>query len=176
MTEAKNNKQSWLQQGEYTPLLSKVQIKRSKKPVELREEVLEWIKNNTRPSSNTRNVVQWDSESGHETHVIQWREESIRSMFSRCKMEINLGDQLWKTFFFESIPDWIRKAKPKEGLCPHCMDSHSWRRELERMRKKWHVLEKKDRCCPCNCTFCIECKHGTNPEGDNAHCALKTCI
>ena len=176
MTEARDNKQSWLQQGEYTPLLAKVQIKRSKKPVDMQEEVVEWIKNNTRPSSNTRNIVKWDGKSSKETHVIQWREESIQAMFIRCKLEINHGDQLHKTFFYECIPNWIRKAKPKEGLCPYCMDSRSWARELERLRRKWHVLDKKDRLCPCKCTFCCQCKHGSNPEGDNAHCALRTCV
>ena len=170
-----HNKESWKQQGEYTGIVSKVHIKRSKKPVVLKETVVEWILNNTRPSSNSKNVVKWEDVDGTKTHVVQWREESVRAMFHRCRMEIKDGENLHKTFFYESIPQWIKKAKPKEGLCPYCMDSRSWKNELERLRRKWHVLDKKERQCACKCIFCTECKHGSNPEGVDGCCALKTC-
>ena len=43
VTETMHNKESWKQQGEYTGIVSKVHIKRSKKPVVLKEAVVEWF-------------------------------------------------------------------------------------------------------------------------------------
>lgn len=88
---------------------------------------------NTRPTSNTKNVTIWkDKETKNILeHIVQWREKSITSMFESCKLEIRDGNLLHRSYFHTSIPLFVKKVKPMEGLCPYHMSARKWERELE---------------------------------------------
>ena len=157
----------------YMSIVSKVLIRRSKKPVEFKEAVVTWILDHTRQSSNTKNIVKWKDDKMKMEHIVHWREETITKMFQTCKMDIKHGDSLRRSYFYHCIPEFVRLVKKQEGLCPYHMSAHHWYRELQRVRQKWHKRAKKN--CICTCSFCSStgCKHGSNPL--NGKCEELTC-
>ena len=164
------NKEIWIEREQYISLVSKVQIKRSKKPVEFQQSVIQWILDHTRPSSNSKNIVKWKSKKDkvqHE-HVVQWREEAISKMFQKCKIDINDGDGLKRSYFYHAIPEFVKKVKAMEGLCPYHMNARKWTMELARTCNKWHF--PKNSVCKCTCVFCklSGCAHGKKPLNGNA--------
>ena len=174
---AKQQKYSWENAGEYLRLFVKVQIRRSKKPVSFKENVLQWLMDHTRPSSNSKNVIKWkDEDKQVSNHIVQWREESLAKMFQRCKLELHYGQMLHRTYFYHLIPPFIKKLRPMEGLCPYHMSHRSWGKELARKREQWHCTRKEDQYCACTCRFCSSdgCNHGKNPDG--GVCAEMSCV
>lgn len=175
MLNAKRRKLSWLSQEEYSPLVQKVQITRSKKIPELKAEVVEWILNNTRPTSNSKNIVKWvDKNKEKHQHAVYWRDKTIQEMFESCKLSIAHGEELHKTYFYNLIPKFIKKAKKKDGLCPYHMSAHHWASELEKKRIKWHMLQKPQKRCGCTCVFCTQCSHRKTPS-EGGRCSINTC-
>jgi hypothetical protein len=108
-------------------------------------------------------------------HIVQWREHSIADMFEKCKLEIQQGASLHKTYFFSAVEPFIKKQKLMDGLCPYHMQNKGWIKELHRKRMAWHYLQKTNRECHCTCVFCRKdgCNHGKTPvEGK---CDAQTC-
>jgi hypothetical protein len=174
--KAKQQKAAWNAAPGYTKIVKKVSITRSKKPVNFNQEVKQWIIDNTRPSSNSKNVIKWKGPNKQkEEHIVQWRDESIQKQFETCKLSIGHGDLLHKTYFYQCIPKYIKKTKPKEGLCPYHMNANKIHREVARLRKRWHFISGNP--CPCKCDFCSPtgCNHGKNPLGKDNKCHQMTC-
>ena len=84
-------------------------------------------------------------------------------MFENCKLTIENGNLLDKTYFFNSMPMVVRKAKPMDCLCPYHMNAYKVVAEVLCLRQKWHF--PKNFKCPCTCVFCSTagCDHGKNP-------------
>jgi hypothetical protein len=173
----KQQKIGWEQAGELTKFVTKIAIHRSKKPVYFKKEVVDWLLENTRPSSNSKNMVTYKDETAHkQKHITQWREESLRQLFKRCKLTLEHGQLLHRTYFYSSIPKFVKMVKPMEALCPYHMTFRKWTKELERKRMQWHVLADKLLKCVCLCIFCsgAGCAHGKTP--DTGTCASNTCL
>lgn len=165
---------AWLRSPVYQPIVHKSIFTRSKKPAKLRENVLNWIMKHVRPSSNTKHIIKYKRNGVVQRTVVHWRESSIRNLFYRCKAEVPLGHLLHKTYFYETIPPYVKLAKLKDGLCPIHLNAHYLMKELLKCRKKWHQN------CTCTCEFCSidGCNHGSNPDisnNPNANCAFRTC-
>ena len=85
---------------------------------------MQWLIDNTRPSSNTSNMIKWkDPDKQPKQHIVQWREESLAKMFEKCKIEIHFGDVLKKSYFYNCVPPFIKVVKPMTALCPYHMQA-----------------------------------------------------
>ena len=176
LQKAKMQKRTWLIAGEYSSLVVKVQLRNSRKPADFPQQIMDWLMENTRPSSNSKNIIKYkDDNKQPQQHIVQWREKSIRAMFTKCKMDIQQGDLLKRTYFYNAIPPFIKMVKPMEALCPYHMAARKWTCQLENNREKWHVLKDGFLVCKCTCLFCSRegCNHGKNP--DEGRCATLTC-
>lgn len=141
--------------------------------------VTDWIRDNTTPSSNTKNVVSIvekvpeEEVTNKSEHVIHWRTESIRSMFERCKLEVieKFGEEMSQSYFYSCIPPFVRLKTHQDGLCPIHHTGISVQKEFEQRRRAWH------KNCTCECDFCSAdgCAHGKNPLGEEAKCSSFTC-
>ena len=97
-------------------------IRRSKKPVEFKQHVIDWVLEHTRPSNNSKNMVTFKDQSGQkQKHIVQWHEESLAQLFKKCKLEVEHGDLLRQTYFYNLIPRFVHIVKPMEALCPYHM-------------------------------------------------------
>jgi len=69
---AKEQKLAWEMGGEYSSLIIKVVLKKSRKPANLKDNILQWLMDNTRPSSNSKNVIKWKGDDGlKKEHIVQ---------------------------------------------------------------------------------------------------------
>jgi len=103
--------------------------------------------------------VKWKENDQEVEGIIHWRDESIEAMFENCKLTIENGNLLKKTYFFSAMPMVVRKAKPLDCLCPYHMNAYKVIAEVLRLRQKWHF--PKTFKCPCTCAFCTAagCDH-----------------
>lgn len=186
MYVALSYKQKWEEQvnisggnANYFSFLCKTRIRRTRKPLAFTKEIMEWLDDNLRPSSNSSNIVKWKDQNNNKcSEVIHWRDVSLQSLFDKCKLEIKNGALLKKTYFIGLIPPYVKKATLQEGLCPIHMRGRNFGNELEAKRKAWHF--PSERICICTCIFCssIGCNHGKNPDRSidpNASCNLNNC-
>jgi hypothetical protein len=167
---------TWEGAGEYHRFLNKAHLHTTRKPVVLKQEIIDWLKLHTRPSSNSKNTVKWKDEAKQpQTHITEWREETLAQMFKKCKLDIVHANLLHRTYFYNSIPMFVKKVKPQEALCPYHMTYWKWTKELQRKRVQWHVLDEKTLRCTCTCVFCSAdgCAHGKKPDGGK--CASRKC-
>ena len=124
VTAAKKEKIIWKHTGDWTSIIRKVEIRRSRKPVHFQESVLQWLINNTRPSNNTSNMIKWkDPDKQPKQHIVQWCEESLAKMFEKYKMKIHFGDVLKKSYFYNCVLPFIKVVKPMTALCPYHMQA-----------------------------------------------------
>ena len=160
---AKTAKHNWMDLEKYVSIVEKVQIRRSKKPLQFKNEIITWILDHTRPTSNTKNIVKCKQEGTKVEHIVHWRESSITKLFQACKLDIQNGEWLHRSYFYQMIPKYVKMVKKKDGLCPMHMTARNWMDELKRLRKKWHFPKNKK--CICTCAFCSSngCNHGKNP-------------
>lgn len=166
---AKQSKDHWLAAGEYTPLVRRVQIRRSRKPIALQENVIRWLEDHSEQSSNSKNLVKYKDENNvKQEHIVQWRDESLAGLFKKCKLEITHGDLLKRTYFYNAVPSFIKVVRPAEAVCPYHMAARKWTKELKRKRLQWHGLCDPTLVCVCACVFCSPdgCNHGKNPDGE----------
>lgn len=132
--------------------------------------VKQWIKDNTTPSSNTRNVVNYYVDgmlcpwsvatlflcspctAGKPAgkHVKHWRTEKISELFERCKLEVSAKFHVGfsSAFFYKCIPKFVRLKKFQTGLCPRHYTSLELHKTFVAKRKRWHTS------CRCKCAFC----------------------
>ena len=170
---AKKQHADWVASVYTSSIVSKVTIKCSRKPFRFLESVQKWILENTRISSNINNVVKWTEHDQEVEGIIQWRDESIAAMFENCKLSIENGNLLKKTYFFHAMPLVVCKAKLLDCLCSYHMNAYKVVMEIARLCQKWHFPTTFK--CPCNCNFCSisGCDHGKNPL--NGICKKFTC-
>jgi hypothetical protein len=159
----------------FSKSLQPTSIKRSKFDKRLTGAVKEWIIQNTTPSSNTRNVINFRDDNGNKVkQVTHWRTSSLNKMYERCKLEVpsQLGkDDLSfsKSYFYNNIPPYVRMKRHQEGLCPMHSTGHAYHKEMLRKRDQWHDK------CTCKCNFCLPtgCNHGKAPA--DGECSKFTC-
>lgn len=172
---AKRARRTW--NSDSQPLVQRSSITRYKKVDELPEFVVNWIKDHTAPSSNSKNVVSIvekdeEGEDNRRDHVIHWRTESIPELFKRCKLEVmeKFGNSISQSYFYSCVPPYVRMKKHQDGLCPIHHTGLTMEKELQKLRARWHQR------CHCVCDFCSEdgCAHGATPEGEGK-CSSFTC-
>lgn len=155
-------------------IFSKQKRTRAVKSLQLRQFVKKWIKNNTTPSSNTKNVIKYKKNNTVQEHVVHWRTETFAVMYKRCRAaaatRFGVAGNFGSTFFFKQFPPYVKMRKKQDGLCPLHHTGISLRKEFEKKRGIWH------RECVCQCVFCSHtgCNHGKNPS-DGGVCSLFTC-
>lgn len=178
--DAKQKKHAWLSGGEYSSLIKRVSITRSRKPPQLQPNVVKWLMENTRPTNDLNKKVKWIDPDDNvlKPQPVQWRTEPLSEMFERCKLEITHGEQLKRTYFYNAVPKFIKLVKRKTALCPYHMSADKLAGELVRKRVQWHALNDPALQCVCKCDFCRVdgCDHGKNPDGDGPkHPSGATC-
>lgn len=173
LNSARSLRQDWADGGK---LLQKTKISRSKFDKQLPKWIKSWIKRNTTPSSNSKNVSTYKKVNGHKIKVVtRWRTKSLDAMFERCKLEapITFGayeSTFSKSYFFANIPSYVKLKKKQDALCPIHHTGYAYHTELLEKREMWHNN------CQCTCAYCRPsgCAHGANPRG-KGDCSKFTC-
>ena len=117
--------------------------------------------------SNSNKVVKKKIDGEWEYHVIHWKTDTIKSMYERCCLQYPIVANCKVKYFAKFIPWYVRNKPNYSGLC--------WKHDLgiffstllKTRRTQWHLD------CECDCTFCIDCDHGKNP--DEGQCHYGTC-
>ena len=97
------------------------------------------------------------------SHVIHWKTNTIKSMYKRCCLQYPIVANCKIKYFTKFIPWYVRNKPNYSGLC--------WKHDLgiffstllKTRRTQWHLD------CECDCTFCVVCDHGKNPDGGQCH-------
>lgn len=137
--------------------------------------VRNWILSHTTASSNSKKVVKVKEKGVTYNHVVHWKTDTYRHMYTRCRLAAKAHfkhqfEDFKFTYFYRQVPSFVRQKDPQDGLCPYYHTAIELELEFNRKRKIWHKR------CFCTCDFCspIGCDHGKSPlEGI---CARQTCI
>ena len=120
----------------YKSLVQKSIFTRDRMLPNFRQSILDWITKNVRPSSNTKHLIKYKQKGQVQRQVIHWRDSSIRTLFYRCRAEVPNGHLLFQSYFYGTIPKYVKLSKPKDGLCPTHLSAYHLKNELKRLRKK----------------------------------------
>ena len=129
--------------------------------------VTQWIKDNTTPSSNSRNVVNYRGDGMLMHYIIApiTKLHTRRATHPTChtlahsvtpdhvwSMQTGGGEEiqcrLWETYFLSLVPKFVRLKKVQDGLCPRHYTSLELHKEFVKKRARWH------KNCTCACRFC----------------------
>ena len=119
-------------------------------------------------TSNTKKVVKKKINGVEQHEVVHWKTDTIKQLYQRCILQSPIVAGCKIKYFAKFIPWYVRNKPKYSGLCWKHDVGLFFGKLLKTKRLRWH------QDCECECTFCAECAHGKNPDGEG-DCHFATC-
>lgn len=145
--KGKKKRKKYDQAEDYISLIIPATIKRIRIAPSIQLVIIDWIEQNTVPSTKQENIVTWTENGIKKQHALHYRCVSLDDLYFQFN-EAHPSLSFSSSYFYNCLPEWLSVKVQRSGLCIYHDKAVRLVRILISNRSKWHLN------CTCDCNFC----------------------